>query len=1557
MELLNEKYLRINNVLQNLSNYNTKNIEIKNKINNFIENILYYKLFIDNYLEIKKLSEKYSNIIFLVLESDIDNSEKITFLKKILNKIIKKEQTGGLTLNDFKEQIFDKADDTIKELEINKINQDFLKEKIESLNERLQKIINNNQLYELREKIQVIVNELEKKTGEKTKLVQTDYESLYNELAKKIDQMKQIGNNNQEINEYISQLEKYATHIENLLLSSNETIGKTSSTLAPKLKTKLKGGNMLNLKEIEENKNKIAIDKIKTYKNDFTNNFEDIFQVLTKDSSRQLYGQSITIIQLLNNLSELIGEYNLLIIELKKTGLLSNMIENWDAHFASKNTTFYQDLKKNKIYFYETVSSAIENSDHIIETIMNINLTTDITENYNIINKLDNTLIYFYLINHILKLMKEAVIAFQSGNINKESIQKIHSEFDNPIKSFILTQYTDFEDLYGGSRSYTRQAPAPPPKRPSGPSGPSGPSESLKTQPQRESVKISNIETEDIDILKLFYLQFIKSILENENLLDSNLLEDINKGQIDKTTTLTEIMKDLILKISNKLGEKIKDIKVSDTESEIKTFEDLYNKLISEQNGGAGNQIISRPRLDPFKTALKECLGKLTPYLRNIEQFKILLTQNSSGKLKQNETKYLLKLYNVLNQQIKQGINSYIQVIPMIFFTIEFPPSIYRTNKCKYGLTYNPTSEQYTYKLITPSSECNEDELFGNTEISAPTHATFFEADQKNGTKKLIEDPIIGLKKLINSGSSELGPENKVINMMFALGASGTGKTTRYFGNKRATNPDDHIGIVTSIIEEARSNNNIADVELAYFVSYGRYKSGILNEFLLFFKIDKPEDSDGIMPYFMSQEVSSNTKTYTDFYTKLVNKKLKSIQYSLIKDYVENGGQLNNLTGSDDKTFRQILESEESNYIWKKIEENDALDVIFEQLLTRQKEAHTVLPTKNNIESSRGHTCVLIKITDVYGKTKYFPLFDMAGTENTTKMKDFLITNRKPSKMEHIVSLLSKYSQKQKLENQYDEGEGENKKTVKLPINSLEDVLAIEFFKNYVTLSSSQGGGSFNINVIQEKDLNADLGKNELLQKMVNEGFYINHTIGMLIFAAMAVGQSMNSTVDATTDKFDSIQSDIFKELEKFTCLKSADVEGKTKILIDSLSFDNVLSVSCIWTQILFSFLYWNEETETSSTQILVKTLKEKKMDSNNTNYALEIIKSSLNPKINNFNLDLLLEISKSGFDLEKIKTDLDNGKYILKLSDQKFKKISSDTTMRDTINSQLHQINLQITELGKTIENSLTPANKQKLELYNKKLKELRDYTTTNLTDLQTAINGLQVRDNITVKLDKYTKVGDIILCIQQGNQNAKFTEVYNNNNTNITIVDDNELKNIKKQKSKYHFRYNLDGKLQSENEINKTITEITNQSQKEQKELDKLIEEKKQLEIQLSSYETDYNLVPIDNLNISEIYLKENDLYAKTSNYSAVRQDINLSSVLTDARYLAELKLKSESLPDSIVEQNQILRIKDARISATKMVLMHLVTGQSIKHNMVLETINLTNSLWDATQIKLTE
>jgi len=1530
MELSDQKYLRINNILENLSNYNkdksSPNNFLKDTIHSFIESILYYKLFIDNYAKLNNYVNKYSDYIHSILDSNISDSEKTDILKKILQKILVKQQTGGMNMRDFQTKIFKHADEAIEKANVFESNQKYLIEKIDSVKKRLNAILDNENLFNTRQKIEQIVNELEKKSGEKIKINPIDYTPLFNDLQQKIDEIRKKGDD-QVINNYITELEKFASHIENFVVTSTKTTDAAhlsgGNNNRKTLILNIQGGSIaeqnsdenidiVDLKKKHINEYKIKIDKLKKLE------FGKIFDLLTEKSSEQIYGQAIIIEKLFYILTNFVNVYNNYITELRQNQITLTLIKDmnkwWDLQFVNKNTSYYQDLKKKEIYFFRTIENAI-NFCNIIDIqyiFQELTLTNYIDLNIKIIEKLDTTLVYLNIINNIfiLVLLSYYLFSNEENQTNQDNaITYLRETFNNLPKSFILTTFDEFSILYenltpavmkGGSSSETKET------------------------------------TEEYETFVLFHSEFVPSILNGEKTENSKtVIESLNKNQIEKTGNLIQNVKDVISKIANKLtpGTGAKEINNSiPINSDIKTFTDLYNtiKKNTSQNGGSNTTTITKPRLDPFKIALEQCLEKLRPYLKNIEIFKNLLKQFSSGKLDIKETRSLLKLYNILDEETKKGINSYIQVIPMIFFTIEFPPAIYSKDLCKYGLSYDQNTENYTYKLITEKKSCKSVDLEKTTEISVPTHATFFQADEKNGTRKLIEDPIIGLKKLINSSSSDSGPANKVINMMFALGASGTGKTTRYFGNKVAPNPDDRIGIVTSIIEEATKTTGNT-VEFAYFVSYGRYESNKLNEFLLFFDI---KDENVVLPFFMPSETAQTQATiYTDFYTKLVNKKLSNIDYSVIKDYIENGGTLPKLSGEGSSTFREILEKDKN--IWLTVDQSTELDSIFEGLLTRQKKMHTVLPTKNNIESSRGHTCVLIKITNVNGVTKYFPLFDMAGTENTEKMNDFLRTNRKADKMAHIVSLFSEYSQKNKLMN------GEIGQ-----INSLEDLVGengIDKFKNYVKASEQkaseqEGGSKFNVNDVDEAKLNSDKGGENLLTKMVNEGFYINHTIGMLIFAAMCVGQSMNSTVTDGIDNFDNIEEDIFRELAKFTCLKTESKCTKTKLLIDEFKFISILNTTSIWAQILFSFLYWNEETEESAFN-----------NFKSNNYQQEIIKSNLNPVVYEY-VDYKLKLSDM-FSSESISTtdilpDLENGKYYLQVNnDNTVSKVLSSGGDSATLKTEKAQLESEVKQLEKQISESLDDTTRAKLDDYNRKIKEI-EVLETQLEPIRTQISNLTFSFN-PPPIPKAEQFDNAKIKLMVGNDNW-LTSI--SKKVKITSNGDASLVKSQIKKAKYVYK-----------DTN------TNMSKKElQDDVDKITSGLKTFKDQLNTANSKLADVNTKLEQFSKPYTKENvikllmQLKINKVETNGTVTFINNNSQLeleTILQWCNHVKLiKKQDLQTGLVEMNQMTRIKDSQISATKMVLMHLVTGQAIKHNMVLETIELTNSLWNATQINLT-
>ena len=84
-------------------------------------------------------------------------------------------------------------------------------------------------------------------------------------------------------------------------------------------------------------------------------------------------------------------------------------------------------------------------------------------------------------------------------------------------------------------------------------------------------------------------------------------------------------------------------------------------------------------------------------------------------------------------------------------------------------------------------------------------------------------------------------------------------------------------------------------------------------------------------------------------------------------------------------------------------------------------------------------------------------------------------------------------------------------------------------------------------------------------------------------------------------------------------------------------------------------------------------------------------------------------------------------------------------------------------------------------------------------------------------------------------------------------------------------------------------------------------------------------------------------------------------LSKVLTDIEKLQDVKEPWNKLQKSranlseanIREYNQMSKIQDNSISAAKMILMLLVTGQGLKNKMVTETFDITSTLYEGTNI----
>ena len=121
-------------------------------------------------------------------------------------------------------------------------------------------------------------------------------------------------------------------------------------------------------------------------------------------------------------------------------------------------------------------------------------------------------------------------------------------------------------------------------------------------------------------------------------------------------------------------------------------------------------------------------------------------------------------------------------------------------------------------------------------------------------------------------------------------------------------------------------------------------------------------------------------------------------------------------------------------------------------------------------------------------------------------------------------------------------------------------------------------------------------------------------------------------------------------------------------------------------------------------------------------------------------------------------------------------------------------------------------------------------------------------------------------------------------------------------------------------------------------------------------------YNLITLDDKLLNLIATNFNsNLYYTNGKLKLSKDDKKSSKNLDEIveYYNKLLTCYNSNKPNKNFQitsnSNQIQRIKDSRIGATKMVMMHVVTGQDYKYSMVKETIGLTNTLFDATQIDL--
>jgi hypothetical protein len=758
---------------------------------------------------------------------------------------------------------------------------------------------------------------------------------------------------------------------------------------------------------------------------------------------------------------------------------------------------------------------------------------------------------------------------------------------------------------------------------------------------------------------------------KNRIIKDNKDKPDMTNTKLDELITKAKEDRDALINRNKKQNLDFVALKTFITQKEPVT--QTSNPTVAKVGGGKDAY---NPRIDVIIEGLKDCQKKLLPFINKKFYISDTIELNKDKTdFSPQEIDALVAIYGTLEVEIQTATNLYIKTLPLVVCTIEYAPQLYvdANKNCNFNLTFNPENEEVTYNTANAKEECIKEypDITNLKHLKVKSHQAFFESNHKNSTQDLINDPLIGVKKLIKiEPIPTLTPYNISVGILFPLGPSGTGKSFRLDGSSTATEKD-KIGVRQSIIASAIDSG--CEVSICYGMCYGRTddyftKKDKFEELLLFFNIDEvtkikeaaagtaatgtgtaatgtgtaatgtatgtgtgtaagtPAEGTPAASLFRKYYAYKTDDTqnytsynnYTDFCVNVIDKKLVEIDFDKIQNYVQKGDtyQFQEIKPRITGNFRDILDNP---YIWKNINKDDTdgisgdptgnskLGKMFEQLLREEKQLGLVLPTRNNIESSRRHLLVInrFKLTSNSDGTpiyKYFLLMDMAGTEDVEKMKDFFNNNGiEPKNMANLIEKVNKITQEFPIDR--DEG---NKK---IKFNSLYEIVEYNKRDNpiakYIGLKQKGGKSLEELNT-ELKNNNNKYTHTSYLNKIINEGAYINHTIGMLLLLATFVSKSIQQLVKVDkdgkeTDEFDNCLAVVKTAVgNSLTTIdnQNKDDSKKTLLLLHEISYENILQSNCIWFQVLLSFVYWNDDTKDSIQELLKSLSEDKKRDS-----------------------------------------------------------------------------------------------------------------------------------------------------------------------------------------------------------------------------------------------------------------------------------------------------------------------------------------------------------------------
>ena len=500
------------------------------------------------------------------------------------------------------------------------------------------------------------------------------------------------------------------------------------------------------------------------------------------------------------------------------------------------------------------------------------------------------------------------------------------------------------------------------------------------------------------------------------------------------------------------------------------------------------------------------------------------------------------------------------------------------------------------------------------------------------------------------------------------------------------------------------------------------------------------------------------------------------------------------------------------------------------------------------------------------------------------------------------------------------------------------------YFRNLMFMEQPQ---------FKDEDKDNDKAK-EFLLKSGKEGYYINHTIALLIFMITCVGQSMSSKLTEKYDYFDDTFKSSAQKLTKkgtICSVNKQDCQTDTKFMYEDMKAETILKSNCIWLQILFSFLYWNKETTQS-----IKYSTEKYIENRDNHKFME----------NYFSEMKQLYVDKKFIDLNKIDKDF-------------FKNIKKYPKLT---NFSVGVENLDLVEIGNFSKGKGNPSQTSSEQSYLT--------LSWNGTKLSCVIKDKSFCPVLNSKVFSMNYLKKVI-----GLEQRKRMSYLNGSDSDIAKIFDEKstkkvLKNLQttisppnpkiylfilhyfifdctnKDKSIYRFFYNNPIYLKSYQKLcdsTKTVYKtdklfIANKCPSDLDDtemLKQMSEDASNLRINtgftlsMDNYDCAVQLLkPLEEvLTLSndkdavDIFLKLKVLGLNNYNFSDIFNKLN-NIAPNDKDETNEQKVK-----------NQIRRIKDGRMTATKMTMMHCITGQTKKCGMVETTLKMVDQIYNATKI----